>query len=204
MIEQGTDEWRAQRLGKVTASRVHDIMPGKRGYKAARKNYMAELAIERLTGEPQDNGVNTAAMQWGTDNEPFARSEYEVVNDVMIQEVGFIDHPEIPNFGASPDGLVGEDGAIEIKCPNSATHIETLFTGKVKPEYFYQMHTVIMCTGRQWCDFFSFDPRMSDNLCRYQQRFYRDEVVAAEIKIEVEKFLEELNIMVKKLEEMRE
>lgn len=203
MVEQGTDEWRRQRAGKVTSSRVYDILPGKSGYKAARKNYMAELVIERLTGEPQDNGFTSAAMQWGIDTEPLARSDYEAINGVMVEETGFTEHPDILGFGGSPDGLVGDDGILEIKCPNSATHIDTIQSGKIKDQYFYQLSANIMVTGRKWGDFYSFDPRFPDNLCRFQERFYLSESTEVYIRQEVTKFLDELETAVKELEAYR-
>jgi len=128
MTEQRTDEWFAQRLGKVTASRVADVMAKtKTGYSASRENYMAQLVVERLTQTKAESFTN-AAMQWGTDQEPFARAAYEAAQGVMVEEVGFMSHPDIEMAGASPDGLVGDDGLLEIKCPNTATHIETLLS----------------------------------------------------------------------------
>lgn len=160
MMEQRTEEWFAARLGKVTASRMADVMARtKTGWGASRANYMAELLCERLTGQMQDRFTN-AAMQWGTDTEPQARAAYEFMTGNAVEEVGFADHPTIPMSGASPDGLVGSDGLVEIKCPNTATHIDTLLTETVPGKYRIQMLWQIACTGREWCDFVSFDPRL--------------------------------------------
>ena len=192
--EQRTDDWFSDRLGKVTASRVSDIMSKtKTGYSASRKNYMAQLICERLTGRISES-VTNAAMQRGTDLEPVAREIY-ILNqfDVTVKEVGFIHHPTISYFGASPDGLVNDDGLIEIKCPNTWTHLEFRKTKKPKPEYILQMQTQMMCTGRKWCDFVSFDDRLDDNLNFECIRINYDEKLAKEIEREVINFLNELN-----------
>lgn len=202
-MEQRSEEWFAAKLGKVGCSRLYDIMPGKKGaYLASRKNYMAELICERLTGQWEE-GFISGPMQWGIDTEPLARSDYEAMNDVMINQVGFIDHPTIEGFGGSPDGLINQDGAIEIKCPNTATHIETLRTGKIDQRYIYQIHGNMMCSDRSWWDFYSFDPRLPGNLCRYQKRFYRDAQIENEIKKEMALFLEELADNVEALGKMQ-
>lgn len=193
MITQGTEEWHAQRLGKVTASRLNDVMAKtKSGYSASRKNYMAELICEILSGERNDFFQN-AAMIRGTELEPKARMYYEFENDCEVSEVGFIDHVSIPNFGASPDGLVGDDGLIEIKCPNTATHIEFIENGKPARKYVLQMHAQMMAAERKWCDFVSFDDRINVPALQFQvKRINFDEALAQEIKTEVEKFNEEL------------
>ena len=139
MIVQGSPEWFAARLGKVTASKVSDVVAKtKSGWGASRANYMAALIAERLTQTPADSFSN-AAMQWGTEQEPLARVAYEFFTGRDVEQVGFVDHPSIPMTGASPDGLVGEDGLVEIKCPNTATHIDTLLDGKVPGKYVIQM-----------------------------------------------------------------
>jgi len=198
-MEQRTEEWIQARLGKVTASRVADVMARtKSGYSASRKNYMAELVCERLTGTPSEH-FESAAMKWGTDTEPLARSAYEARTGELVEEVGFIEHPRIPNFGASPDGLVGADGGLEIKCPNTATHIEILLSGGIDSRYIYQLSTGLACTGRKWWDYVSFDPRLPDNLAYKCVRFYRDDALIAEIESEVIRFLEELDAMTERL-----
>ena len=198
-MEQRTTEWFEARLGKVTASRIGDVMAKtKTGYAATRANYMAQLVVERLTKRKEESYTN-AAMQWGVDNEPLARSAYEVANNVLVQEVGFIDHPEINMSGASPDGLVGDDGMLEIKCPNTATHIETLLNVTIDTKYQYQMLWQMRCTGRKWCDFVSFDPRMPEELQLKVIRVEFDQGTIDQIESEVKGFLFEVDKKVHKL-----
>ena len=158
-IEQGTDAWFQARLGKATGSRIADIVAKtKTGYSTSRENYMAQLICERMTGKVAESYSNSA-MQWGTETEPLARAAYEVKTGLTVNQIGFVDHPSILMTGASPDGLVGDSGMIEIKCPNTATHIETLLSGKVPTKYLTQMTWQMCCTGRHWTDFVSYDPR---------------------------------------------
>ncbi|MDO9364643.1 MAG: YqaJ viral recombinase family protein [Sphingopyxis sp.] len=192
-MEQGTPEWLAARAGKVTASRVADVLAKtKTGPGAGRANYMAELIAERLTGAPAERFAN-AAMQWGTDKEPEARSLYAFLTDAEVEQVGFIEHPEIAMCGASPDGLVGPDGMVEIKCPNTATHIDTLLGQIVPTKYITQMQWQMAVTGRQWCDFASYDPRMPDSMRLFVQRVARDDQFIEHTSQEVVAFLEELS-----------
>lgn len=196
MIEQGSQEWFAQRLGKVTASRVADVITKtKTGYSTSRSNYMTELALERITGARQE-GFTNAAMQWGTETEPLARAAYEAETGEIVDEVAMLEHPSIPMTGASPDGLIGSDGLIEIKCPNSATHMETLLSGKPAGKYITQMMWQMACTERKWCDFVSFDPRFPQHLQLYVTRVLRDDVMVKSLENEVAKFLDELGEMV--------
>ncbi|EJA4992426.1 YqaJ viral recombinase family protein [Salmonella enterica] len=190
---QRSPEWFAARCGKVTASRLYDVMAQtKSGYAASRQNYMAELICQRLTGKPEE-GFTNAAMMRGTELEPVAREMYALNEfDAVISEVGLIDHPAIAGFAASPDGLVNDDGLIEIKCPNTWTHLQTLKTGVPKRQYLLQMHAQMMCTGRKWCDFVSFDDRLPPELAYFKTRINFDEVLAEEIEQEVVKFLTEL------------
>ncbi|WP_392565836.1 YqaJ viral recombinase family protein [Utexia brackfieldae] len=193
-MQQRTDDWFAARLGKVTASKISDLMAKtKSGYSASRQNYMAKLICERLTGEKEETFTN-AAMQRGTDLEPIAREIY-ILNqfDAKVKEVGFIPHPKIENSGASPDGLVNDDGLIEIKCPNTWTHLEFRKTLKPKREYILQMQWQMMCTGRKWCDFVSYDDRLPDDLSYKCVRIQYDKKLAKEIEAEVIKFLNELD-----------
>lgn len=191
-MEQRTDEWFEARLGKVTASRISDVMAKtKSGYSASRKNYMAQLICERLTGKHEDVYQN-AAMQRGTELEPKARAIYMLETGSIAEETGLIDHPTISMSAASPDGLVNDDGLIEIKCPNTATHIEFLRTSKPKPEYMLQMLWQMACTGRGWCDFVSYDDRLPDYLSYKCVRIERDDKRIAEIELEVSTFLKEL------------
>jgi len=191
-MEQQTEQWHNARLGKVTASRLSDVMARtKTGYGASRANYMTELVLERLTGRRAE-GYTNAAMQWGIDTEADAKAAYEFRTNAEIVSVGFIDHPLIDMTGASPDGLIGEDGLIEIKCPNSATHIDYLLTGMVPKKYDLQMQWQMACTGRQWCDFVSYDPRLPPNLSMLVKRIDRDYDLIAEMEIEVREFLDEV------------
>ena len=198
--EQRSDEWRALRIGKVTASRICDVLAKiQKGEAASRRNYRAEIIVEILTGLPADNYVSKE-MQWGIDTEPFARAAYELQQDVMVTTVGFACHPVIDRFGASPDGLVGDDGLVEIKCPNTATHIEYLLAGVVPSDYQPQMLVAMACTGREWCDFVSFDPRLPPRLQLFVRRFFRDDARIAEIEAKVEKFLEEVDDVIARLD----
>lgn len=193
MMEQRSPEWFAHRLGRVTASRIADVMAQtKTGPGAARKNYMADLVAERLTGTARD-GFTNAAMQWGTDTEPQARAAYEFMADVSVQEVGFIDHPTLAMAGASPDGIIGDDGMVEIKCPNTATHIDTLLTGKIDGKYHKQMQFQLACAGRAWCDFVSFDPRLPAEMQLWVHRVERDASAILEIENAVSAFLADLD-----------
>lgn len=199
MMEQRTDEWFSARLGKVTGSRVADVMAKtKSGYSASRQNYMAELICQRLTGR-QEERFTTAAMQRGTDLEPKARAMYMLETGEIVLETGLVLHPDIPDFGASPDGLVGDDGLIEIKCPNTWTHIETLKSGEPKREYFIQMQAQMACTGRQWCDFISYDDRLPDDLAYFQTRINRDDAFIADMLSEIRVFLSDLEELINKL-----
>jgi putative phage-type endonuclease len=199
LMEQGTEAWFNIRIGKVTASRVADVLAKtKTGYSTTRDNYMAQLVCERLTGQKGESFTN-AAMQHGTETEPLARAAYEARYDVLVDEVGFVPHPSIIMAGASPDGLVGEDGLIEIKCPNTATHIETLLSESVPNKYYTQMQFQIACTGRKWCDFVSFDNRLPTELQMFVKRVPRDDVYIRLIEDEIVKFLAELDTKINQL-----
>jgi putative phage-type endonuclease len=203
MIEQGTPEWFAQRLGKVTASRIADIMAKtKTGVSASRGNYLAQLVAERLTGQSADT-FKSGAMQHGTETEPQARMVYEAETGQIVTEVAMINHPTIEMSGASPDGLVGTDGLVEIKCPNTSTHIASLMADKAPSGYIPQMQWQMACTGRAWCDFVSFDPRMPEDMQLLIKRVPRDEALIAEYEAEVIKFLAEVQETVDKLIELR-
>ena len=189
---QGTDAWRQCRVGKVTASRIADLMAKTRtGYGASRANYMAELVAERLTGAPAERFTN-AAMEWGTLNEGAARDAYAFISGAEVETVGFVPHPLIADSGASPDGLVGAIGLVEIKCPNTATHIDTLLSETVPDKYVKQMHWQMACTGRSWCDFVSFDPRLPASMQLFVQRVPGRADLIAEMETEVRTFLTEL------------
>jgi putative phage-type endonuclease len=200
MIEQRTDEWFAQRLGKVTASRVGDVIAKtKTGPSASRDNYATQLVLERLTNAKGEFFTN-AAMQWGTETEPMARQAYELKRDVFVDEVGFIDHPTIDMSGASPDGLVDKTGLVEIKCPESKTHMEYLMSGKPPSKYIPQMMWQMACTGREWCDFVSFDPRFPTNLQILVVKVEYDPTYVKMLELEITQFLDEVS---KKVELLR-
>lgn len=204
MIEQGSKEWHEQRLGKITASRIADLMAKtKSGYGASRKNYLAQLVIERLTGQPVETYQN-AAMSWGIETEPEARSTYELFtgNEVALAE--FVQHPNIPDAGASPDGYIGDDGLIEIKCPNSSTHIETLLSQSVEGKYNLQVQFQLACTVRGWCDFVSYDPRVPADLSIFIKRIDRDDKLIEQIEKEIQTALIEINETIEKLNAIKE
>jgi len=203
-IIQGTDEWFAARLGKVTASRVADVIAKtKTGYSASRDNYMAQLVCERLTGQKGESFSNSA-MQWGTETEPQARAAYSAARFEIVEEVGFVNHPTIEAAGASPDGLVGALGLIEIKCPNTATHIETLLSQTVPTKYITQMTWQMVCTGRHFCDFISYDPRLPAELQMFIKRVEYDPVYGAMLEKEVIGFLKELDTKIEQLNQLKE
>jgi len=198
-VVQGSPEWFASRCGLVTASRIADIVARtKSGWSTSRANYMAELVAERLTGKVND-GFTSAAMQWGTDNEPVARLHYEFMTNETVTEIGFVKHPTIGDTGASPDGLVGDNGLVEIKCPITATHIDTLLGQMVPAKYQTQMQWQMACTGRQWCDFVSFDPRMPESMQLFLARVPRDAERITELETHVIEFLNELRQTVDRL-----
>ena len=204
MMEQRTDDWFAARLGKVTASRISDVVAKtKSGVSASRGNYMAQLIVERMTNKPTESYSNSA-MQWGTDTEPLARAAYEMVTDTMVEEVGFVPHPDLEMCGASPDGLVNDDGLIEIKCPNTATHIEFLISGDIDNKYCLQMQWQMACTGRKWCDFVSFDPRMPEALQIKITRVYVGIDLVADLESQVKQFLNETQEKVDFLNNLKE
>jgi len=190
-MEQRTEEWFVARLGKVTASRVADVLAKiKSGESASRKNYKMELVVQRLTNKVGESFTN-AAMEWGTEQEPFARMAYEAHTGTFVKEEGFVDHPTIEGFGCSPDGIVGE-GLIEIKCPNTANHIETVLENKAPSKYIPQMQCQMACTGAKWCDFVSFDPRVPEDLQLFVVRVKRDQEYIDSMEVEVKQFLSEV------------
>ena len=196
-MEQGSQEWREARLGKATASRIADVVRSVKsgGYAASRANYMAQLVRERL-GCVDTEGFVSDAMRWGTEQEPNARAAYELFQGVLVDQVGFVDHPSIPMSGASPDGLVGEDGLVEFKCPNTATHFDTLVSEKIDPDYIKQMHWEMICTGRKWCDFVSYDPRVPERMQLYVQRVEIRPLLVGALEAEVVKFLADVDAQV--------
>lgn len=197
--EQRSDAWFAARLGRATASKFYDIIAGtKNGYAATRKNYRAELVIERLTGQRIDMYQN-AAMLWGVETEDLARTTYMLKTGNIANECSFFAHNALM-CGASPDGLVGDDGSIEIKAPNPATHIETLRLGSIPSKYVAQVQGQLWMTGRQWCDFVSFDPRLPENAQIFIQHVERDDEYIQMLEREVREFLAEVEEEVKFVE----
>lgn len=198
---QGTPEWLQERCGKLGASSIGDLMARtKTGYGASRANLMARLLTERLTGAPVESFVS-GPMLWGIETEPQARAAYEFSRDIDVVETGWVPHPVIDNAGCSPDGLVQADGMTEIKCPNTATHLDTLLNGSIAKGYLLQMQWQMECCRREWCDFVSFDPRLPLRMQLFVQRIERDESLISEIKMEVVKFLSELDLRIQVLNE---
>lgn len=200
-IEQGTEDWFAARCGRVTASRVADVIAKtKSGYGASRANYMSQLLCERLTNTVAESFTN-AAMQHGIDTEPRARAAYEFYADATVELVGFANHPRIEMAGASPDGLVhgAELGLVEIKAPNTATHLDTLLNEKVAGKYITQMQWQMACTGAKWCDFVSYDDRLPPEHAFFCTRVDRDDDHIADLEHEVIKFLTELDGKIEQL-----
>lgn len=201
-IIQRSPEWFAARCGSLGASQLADALAKtKSGWGASRANLRAKLVVERLTGQ-QEESFCSAAMIWGQEKEEEARIAYSFVTGNDVTEVGLYKHPTIIGTHASPDGLVGDDGCIEIKCPNSATHIETLKSNLVPHKYLLQMQWQMRCADRQWCDFVSFDPRLPDYLMLYNQRVQRDDDMLATLDAEVAAFLVEVDEDVKALSKL--
>ena len=199
MIEQGTQEWLLERAGCATASRFADVMATiKTGEAASRRGYRMQLVTERLTGNPVQ-GYTNAAMQWGTEMEPYARQAYEARTGVIVEQTGFVKHPSIPWCGASPDGRIDSHGLVEIKCPTSTTHLEWIEGKKVPPEHIPQIQGQMWVDNRQWCDFVSFDPRFPDKLQLFVIGVVRDDAYIAGLEKQVKEFLVEVDEMVQRL-----
>lgn len=200
--DQGTDQWKQARVGIATASRFGDVIAQTRsGYAASRKNYMAELVVERLTGLPADSFTSTA-MAWGTETEPVARLEYSLATGNAVEETGLWIDDVLP-IGASPDGFVNKDGTLEIKCPNTATHLETLMSKKVPRQYVAQIQGQLLLTDRKWCDFVSYDPRLPENAQMIIIRVERDQEYIDNLLKELTKFLDEVDEQVKFVKEYK-
>jgi putative phage-type endonuclease len=195
--EQGSPEWLAERAGKVTASALSNVMMKKDA--AGYQNYMAQLICERLTGQPVET-FKSAAMDHGTETEPQARAFYELESGLTVSECGFIPHPLIEKSGASPDGLVGELGLVEIKCPQPAKHIKNLMGGTIDRTYVLQMQWQMECTGREWCDFVSFNPSFPDHLKISIRRVEADLDMQSDLRLAVQAFLAETELKMQALE----
>ncbi len=200
-IVQGSEEWLNLRAGKITGSKVSDMMAG--GQSKTKDSYRVQLAIERITGKPVASGYKSAAMQKGNDDEPLAREYYEFANDADVVQVGFILHPTLLNAGCSPDGLVGDDGLIEIKCPNIETHINYLLSKKIPGNYMSQIQWELACTGRKWCDWMTFSKEMPIHLRSLIIRVFRDEKRIAELESTAKQFNIEVDNLIKQLEVMK-
>lgn len=202
-MEQRSEEWFAARRGKVTASRIGDMLKTlKNGsYAASRRNYEAQLVTERITGKTHERFYSNEYMDWGKDMEPIARDEYAKRNGCEIVEIGIVEHPHIRDALASPDGLIGEDGLLEIKCLIPANHLELLLTEEVKDEHILQMNWQMACTGRKWCDYVSYDPSQREEMQLFIKRIERDEKTIKHLENEVEIFLGEVEATVKKLQD---
>lgn len=200
LFAQGTQEWRDARCGSLGASQVADALARtKSGFGASRANVMSALIVERLTGAPTEMYVNDA-MRRGTEKEPDARLAYEFAYGVMVEQVGLFRHPSIVGSHASPDGLVGQDGSVEIKAPNTATHIDTLLSDSVPDKYVKQIQWQMAATGRLWTDFVSFDDRVPPEMRLYVKRLERDDAKIAEMEHEIVAFISELNAKLDQLQ----
>lgn len=200
--EQRSPEWFEARLGRATASKFADIMATTRnGYSMKRNNYATELALERLTGQQLET-YTSAPMQWGIENEDTASLMYSLKTGNEVEQTSLWVHDELM-AGASPDGLVGDDGVIEIKCPNSATHLNTLVTGKIPSQYIAQVQGQMWITGRKWCDFISYDPRMPENAQMIIVHVKRDDDYIEGLHIEVREFLEQVEEQVEFIKDYR-
>ena len=198
--EQGTEEWKQARAGKVTGSRLNDVLAKiKTGEAASRRDYRAQLVAEILTGLPQDSTFVNEAMRWGTEHEAEARGVYEAMAGCMVDTVGLVLHPTIDRAAASPDGLVGDVGLLEIKCPNTATHLDYILADEVPAKYQPQMLWQMRCCERDWCEFMSYDPRLPEHLQVFVKRFDRDDARIAAIEAEVQRFLAEVDRDVERL-----
>ena len=198
---QGSPEWLASRAGRVTASMISNVLmkPETAGY----RDYQAQLVAEILTGKPQGSDYTNAAMQFGTETEPLARSAYEAETGFSVDEVGLCIHPTIDRAGASPDGLVGNSGLVEIKCPKVATHLAYLIAGVVPAGYKNQMMWQMACCDRDWCDFVSFRPDLPEHLQLFLIRFHRDDKEIIKLETAVNAFLATVDEMIKKLKEIK-
>jgi hypothetical protein len=198
--EQGSPVWLKAREGRITASRIVDVLSylKKGGESQKRIDYRLDLVAERLTGQAEEHVVSKE-MKWGTETEPFARGAYEMHSGVMVDQVGFIVHPTMDYFGGSPDALVGADGVYEAKCPKTTTHLEWMMAGVLPTEHEPQCMTNIAVSEREWCDFMSYDPRLPEDLRKFIVRLYRDDKRIAEIEAEVKRFEESIQELIHKL-----
>jgi predicted phage-related endonuclease len=201
---QGTEAWLAERAGHASASTFKDILAKiKSGEAASRRQLRLKLATERLTGLPVETYKN-AAMEWGNQTESLARLAYEAASGNLVEETGFLKHPSVKWCGGSPDGLIGDDGGFEAKCPFVSTvHVETLLNGGIPSEHMAQVQGLMWVTNRKWWDFVSFDPRMPAHLQLHVFRVKRDEGYIKQLAADVVVFLNEVDLLVAKLNEKK-
>lgn len=201
-LEQGSDKWKQARLGHVTASNMAEVMSKGKGTGEAvgRYKYKVRLVAERLTMTAGEYYTN-AAMQWGIEQEQFACIAYEAQKETFVDKIGFVLHPDIKWLGVSPDRIVGHEGLIEVKCPNTTTHLDYLFDNKVPTEYYKQIQCQLWVTGRQWCDFVSYDPRLPKRNQLLIVRTERDESLIKEMEAQTLQFLAEVETLIIKLGE---
>lgn len=198
-IIQGSPEWHKQRIGKVGGAGVSNVLAKiKNGEASARRDYRIQLACERLTGVKTESFV-TSDMQRGIDLEPVARMAYEIRTGNLVDQCAFIDHPTISMSGASPDGLIGADGLLEIKVPKPSTHIDYMQAKKAPSKYLPQMYWQMASTGRKWVDFCSYCPDLPEELSLFIVRVPRDDAIIKSMEEEVIKFLKEVDDLVKEL-----
>jgi putative phage-type endonuclease len=198
---QGTPEWKQERCGMITASRMSDVMAEvAKGEAAVRRNYRAQLVAERMSGKPTDGFVSYAMAQ-GTEREPLARMAYEATTGNIVREVGYLPHGKINASGASCDGFVGDLGLVEIKCPIPSTHIQYIITGEIPNEYRLQMAWQMSVTGRKWCDWVSFNPDFDEDEQLVVIRYFRDESLIHKLEVAVGKFDEEVNSEIQRVKE---
>lgn len=205
LMEQGTPEYKEARAGKVTASRIGDVLAKpRRGQQESttRRNYLAQVACEIMTGKSAEREFQTYDMKRGIELEPRARVEYEMRRNVTVRKVGFVEHPRITRAGCSPDGMVGDEGLVQFKCPIPAVHfeyIEAWKVGKVPTEYYAQVQFELGCTGRQWSDFVSYNEQMADHLQLIVIRCRRDDEYIGQLEQEVERFLQDVDAQIARL-----
>ena len=202
-IEQGSDEWHKARLGHITASHISDVMAKGKGKEESvtRYNYKVKLVAERMTGESVSDGYTSASMEWGVEQEQFACMAYEAHQETFLTRTGFWLHPTVDWLGVSPDRLVGDGGLVEVKCPNTSTHVQYLINQEVPIKYYNQMQCQLWVTNRAWCDFVSYDPRLPVRKQLLIIRVNRDEKLIALMQEEVHKFLGEVENLIIKLGE---
>jgi putative phage-type endonuclease len=202
-VEQGSDAWHKARLGHITASHISDVMAKGKGKEESvtRYNYKVKLVAERITGVSASDGYTNSAMEWGVEQEQFACMAYEAREETFVTRTGFWLHPTIDWLGVSPDRLVGDGGLVEVKCPNTSTHVQYLLSREVPAKYYNQIQCQLWVTRRAWCDFVSYDPRLPLRKQLLILRVNRDDKMIALMQEEVQKFLGEVEDLIIKLGE---